>query len=125
MNKLKVTIAGLLVACLGIGVMNAQDNMTTTPAAKKTTPKAKTAGTSKTLATTPAKTSATGQHLKKDGTPDKRYKENKTAKPAGAGTPATKSTTSTAKKKTGSKTTSTPAAKTPAKVKPHSNTNTN
>ena len=25
-------------------------------------------------------TSATGQHLKKDGTPDKRYKENKTKK---------------------------------------------
>jgi hypothetical protein len=91
MNKLKVTIAGLLVACLGIGVIKAQDNTTTKPAPKTTTSKA----SAKTSAATP--TSA--QHLKKDGTPDMRYKENKaaagkststTAKP---GAPATKKTT--------------------------------
>lgn len=36
------------------------------------------AGFSFAQTTTPAKTSTT-QHVKKDGTPDKRYKENKTA----------------------------------------------
>ncbi len=76
MNKLKVTIAGLLIACLGIGVMNAQNSTTTTPA-KKTAPKA-----------TPTTTAPAGQHLKKDGTPDMRYKENKTAKPGTATPPA-------------------------------------
>lgn len=80
MNKLKVTIASLLVACLGIGVMNAQDN-TTAPAKPATTKKAKST-TSNAPAAKPAATT-TGQHMKKDGTPDKRYKENKgTAAPA-------------------------------------------
>ena len=65
MNKLKVIIAGLFVACLGIGVASAQ----TTPSS--------TTSTTKTSSGTTAKS---GQHLKKDGTPDKRYKENKTAK---------------------------------------------
>jgi len=86
MNKLKVIIAGLFVACLGIGVVSAQD-ATTAPAkkttAKKSTTKAKSStGTTKAADGTAAKPA---QHLKKDGTPDKRYKENKTAKPASAG----------------------------------------
>lgn len=70
MNKLKLTIAGLFVACLGIGVVSAQATTGTkqTHAKKSTASKSKTGST-----TTPAK------HLKKDGTPDMRYKENKAA----------------------------------------------
>ena len=37
------------------------------------------AGFSFAQTTTPAKTPATATHTKKDGTPDKRFKENKTA----------------------------------------------
>lgn len=94
MNKLKVTITGLLVACLGMGVVGAQ-TPTATPVAKqapakKTATKAKpAAGTSKDASATPAKPA---QHLKKDGTPDMRYKENKAA--------AGKTTTKAAPKKT-------------------------
>lgn len=78
MNKLKVTIAGLLIACFGIGVINAQDK-TTKPAAKKTTTKKSTAGDKTTAPATDKGTAKpASKHLKKDGTPDKRYKENKT-----------------------------------------------
>jgi len=94
MNKLKLTIAGLFVACLGIGVVSAQTGTATTPAPAKT-------------ATTTASGSTTAkpaQHLKKDGTPDKRYKENKTA-------PAAKKSTGTKK----AATTATAPAATPAK----------
>ena len=86
MNKLKVTIAGMLIACLSIGAMNAQDKSATSPAPKtskkapatKATPGAKT------------QTGPGGQHLKKDGTPDMRYKENKAAAKPGSSTPSTK-----------------------------------
>jgi hypothetical protein len=97
MNKLKVTIAGLLIACFGIGVINAQDKTTTaqTPAKKSTKKAGATAATStdKKATAAPAADKAAkpaGQHLKKDGTPDKRYKENKTTAPASTDKPATK-----------------------------------
>jgi hypothetical protein len=80
MNKLKVTIATLFVACLGIGVVSAQ-TAPTTPAPAKST------------ASTPAKPT---QHLKKDGTPDMRYKENKAAAKSTT-TPAAKKATETKK----------------------------
>jgi hypothetical protein len=62
MKKLKTAFIALLV--MGLGTMvNAQDK-TTTPAPAKQADK---------------KPAASGQHLKKDGTPDMRYKENKQA----------------------------------------------
>jgi hypothetical protein len=77
MKTIKLVLATLLVAGLGLFTVNAQN----VAPAKGTTKKA------------PA---SSGQHLKKDGTPDMRYKENKTAaKPATKTTeakPATKST---------------------------------
>ncbi len=105
MNKLKVTIAGLLVACLGLGVVNAQDKAAATgtkPAtAKKTTKKtsAKKEATTAPAAASSTQTKPATKHMKKDGTPDKRYKENKTTTPGDAAKPATKSTT----KKAGTK----------------------
>ncbi|HXB10464.1 MAG TPA: hypothetical protein VNZ45_00645 [Bacteroidia bacterium] len=89
MKTIKLALATLLVAGLGLLTVNAQN----VAPAKGTTQKA------------PA---TSGQHLKKDGTPDMRYKENKTtagkttvakpaaktteAKPATDAKPATKST---------------------------------
>ncbi len=93
MNKLKVTIAGLLIACFGFGVINAQDK-TTKPATKKTTTKKATGGdkaTAKPAKDTPE--SKPGKHLKKDGTPDKRYKENKTGGDKAAAKPGADKTT--------------------------------
>ena len=77
MKKLKTAFIALLV--MGLGTMvNAQDK-TTTPAPAKQADK---------------KPAASGQHLKKDGTPDKRYKENKEAPATGKKeTPAAKKTT--------------------------------
>ncbi len=49
---------------------------------KNTGKEAKKSDVSKEVKETPA---SSDQHLKKDGTPDKRYKENKEAKPADAG----------------------------------------
>ncbi|HTB31804.1 MAG TPA: hypothetical protein VK808_07245 [Bacteroidia bacterium] len=115
MNKLKVTLAGLLIACFGIGVVNAQDKPSAAPAkqtpAKKSTKKSatpKAATDAKTTKPAADKSAAkpAGQHLKKDGSPDMRYKENKAAKPATT-TPASKTGTTTPKK-TGTKK---PAAK--------------
>lgn len=78
MKKIKVACIALLMMGLGMGAVNAQDK----PAAKKETTKQQ----------ADKKAPASGQHLKKDGTPDMRYKENKQAatdkKPA-----ATKTTT--------------------------------
>ena len=89
MNKLKVSITGLLIACLGIGVVNAQTGTATTTPVAKAPAKASTKKANTAKASTGAKTAAKpaagasaakpAQHLKKDGTPDKRYKENKTA----------------------------------------------
>lgn len=112
MNKLKVTITGLFTLCLGMGVMYAQSG-TNTPAkpastqtapAKKATPaKAKTATTS----TKAASGTSTTKHLKKDGTPDMRYKENKAA----AGKTSTKKATKTSAKPAQPATSSNPAGK--------------
>jgi len=63
MKKIKIAFIALMMMGLGAGVVNAQDKA----AAKKDAP-----------AQTDKKAPA-GQHLKKDGTPDKRYKENKDA----------------------------------------------
>jgi len=76
MKKIKIAFIGLLMMGLGAGVVNAQD--------KAAAPAKKSSSTTQTDKKAPA---ASGQHLKKDGTPDKRYKENKTdasttAKPA-------------------------------------------
>ena len=89
MKKVKIAFIGLMLLGFTAGVY-AQDKAATD---KKTKPakSAKTTSTKKTDATTktdktatPAKdskgTSTGGQHLKKDGTPDKRYKENKAVK---------------------------------------------
>ena len=79
MKKIKTAFIALMMMGLGAGVVNAQDKAaTTTQTDKKAAP-------------------ASGQHLKKDGTPDKRYKENKDASAAKssdskATKPATKNT---------------------------------
>jgi hypothetical protein len=94
MKKLKLTFTGLLLVCLGLGVASAQANTTAgTPMkqapAKKTTKKpamTKAAPTAK-AAAKPAAAKSAGPHMKKDGTPDKRYKENKTPKAGGSTTP--------------------------------------
>lgn len=97
MNKLKVTLAGLFVACLSIGMVSAQANTTAAqPTAKKSSTKAKSP-----KAATGSTAAKSGQHLKKDGTPDKRYKENKTAKPAANGAAGAPAATSTPNTKTG------------------------
>ena len=92
MNKLKVLISGLFIACIGIGVVSAQNGTTATPAAAKKT-------TTKTTKATDGSTAAKPtQHLKKDGTPDMRYKENKAAaKSTGTAAPAEKKSTGTKK----------------------------
>jgi hypothetical protein len=64
--------------------------------------------------TAPAKTSTTTTHLKKDGTPDKRYKENKTPPPQHLkkdGTPDMRYKENKTKATTTPKTTTTPATK--------------
>jgi|SRR5581483_10890432 len=67
MKTIKLALIALMVTGLGLATVNAQDAATgkDTKASSK-----KQEG---------AKTNASGQHLKKDGTPDMRYKENKTA----------------------------------------------
>jgi hypothetical protein len=89
MKKIKVAFIALLMMGFGAGLVNAQDK-----AAKKEAP-AKQA---------PAST----QHLKKDGTPDKRYKENK---------PAGEKKTETKAAKTESTPKAAPAKKTATKGK--------
>jgi hypothetical protein len=81
MNKLKVLISSLFVACLGIGVVSAQASTTGAPAAKQT-PKTKSSAKAKSSTAANSTSAKPAQHLKKDGTPDMRYKENKAAKPA-------------------------------------------
>jgi len=68
MKTLKLTFVALMAIGLSFTSVNAQTAQTTTP----------------------AQTNTSGQHLKKDGTPDMRYKENKTAaaKPATTAKPA-------------------------------------
>ena len=94
---MKKTIVTLLIVCVTFMFVNAQGaaNTTTTPA-KTTTGKTATkpAAAKTTGKTTDAKNT---QHLKKDGTPDMRYKENKDA--AGS-----KTATTGAKGATGAKT---------------------
>jgi len=90
MKKLKVT---LLALGLSIGVISAQSSGSTTAPAQKSTKAAKPTATT---TATPAKPA---QHLKKDGTPDMRYKENKaaagkTTTPKKAATPAATQPTS-------------------------------
>ena len=66
----------ILVSLMVLGTASFAQNNTTKTTAKKTT-----GTTAKTTGTAPAKPAV---KTKKDGTPDKRYKENKTAaKPAG------------------------------------------
>jgi hypothetical protein len=92
MKTIKLALATLLVAGLGLFTVNAQN----VAPAKGTTKKA------------PA---SSGQHLKKDGTPDMRYKENKQAAAKTDAKPATKSTDAKpATKSTGSKSTTKKAA---------------
>lgn len=62
MKNFRIALAALLMMGFTTGVVNAQDKATD----KKTT-------TTKTQTSK----SSSGQHLKKDGTPDMRYKENK------------------------------------------------
>jgi len=105
MNKIKLILSGMLVACIGLGIVNAQDQPAKqTPAKTSKTPTAKKRTT--TTKTSTAKSAPAGQHLKKDGTPDKRYKENKgaPAKKASTATPAkTDDGAKPAKKGTGKK----------------------
>jgi hypothetical protein len=111
MKKVKIAFIGLMLLGFTAGVF-AQDKKDAAVKSTKPTKPAKstaaksTAKTDKTTATkadnsAPAKASS-GQHLKKDGTPDMRYKENKQA----AAKPASK-TTSTKK---AASTKATPAA---------------
>lgn len=76
MNKLKLITAGLFIACLGIGKMSAQA-ADQTPPKKVTTPGSAAKASSGKAAS--ASTAKPAQHMKKDGTPDMRYKENKAA----------------------------------------------
>jgi len=83
MKKLKTAFIALLV--MGLGTMvNAQDKTTTTPDPAKQADK---------------KPAASGQHLKKDGTPDMRYKENKQATSTDKKAPAKKATPASSEKK--------------------------
>ena|ERR1700722_1271135 len=100
MKTIKLALAALLVAGLGLLTVNAQN---VAPAKGKTQQ-------------APA---SSGQHLKKDGTPDMRYKENKTgAKPATKSTEAKPATKSTDAKPaaTGTKSTKSTGAKTTKKA---------
>jgi len=81
MKTIKLALASLLVAGLGLLTVNAQNVAPAKGKATTVNPKA--------------------QHLKKDGTPDMRYKENKasagstaTAKPTGETKPAATATKS-------------------------------
>jgi len=81
MKTIKAALVGLMIIGLGAGTVNAQDKGTTTTATKKqgaTTDKKKPAPAATSDKTKKA-SSTSGQHLKKDGTPDMRYKENKAA----------------------------------------------
>jgi hypothetical protein len=87
MKTIKLAFVALLAIGLSTATVNAQD------AAVK--------GTAKTpakKADAGAKTNASGQHLKKDGTPDMRYKENKQA---AASTKATKASDKSTTKASG------------------------
>jgi len=94
MKTFKLALASLFVAALGLVNVNAQT-------------------ADKAAAPTQA---APAQHLKKDGTPDMRYKENKTAKPATTATPATVAAANAGKTAAPAKTTAT-AKTTKAKAK--------
>ena len=62
----------LLIIALGLGITFSQAQSGTTKQAATTTKKE--------VKATPAKTASTQQaHVKNDGTPDKRFKENKTS----------------------------------------------
>lgn len=78
MKTIKLALIALLATGLSVATVNAQD------AAKGKSTKASSQKSEG------AKTNASGQHLKKDGTPDMRYKENKqaAAKPEAKTAPA-------------------------------------
>ena len=87
MKTLKLAFVALLALGLSTATVNAQD-------AKKDKGTTKSSAKKSDAST---KTSTGGQHLKKDGTPDMRYKENKqaattTAAPASSDKKSTKST---------------------------------
>src|ERR1700722_11328268 len=67
MKKIRTAFIALLVMGLGVATVNAQDKPAATTPTKDASAKPK----------ADSKPSTSGQHLKKDGTPDMRYKENK------------------------------------------------
>lgn len=81
-NRMKKLMSLFAIAALGLTTAFAQTPAASTqakPAAKKETKAAKTATTTKTAKVTPPPppVEPAGAKLKADGTPDKRYKENK------------------------------------------------
>lgn len=102
MKKIKLVAAALLIAGLGLSTANAQD----AGATKSTKNEAK---------VSPNKPN-TPSHMKKDGTPDMRYKENKQAAAATTTTTTkTKATTNPAPKKSGKTSTKSTEGKTAPK----------
>lgn len=79
MKTIKLLCVALLAFGLNAATVKAQDTKKDKGTAKSTAKKTDAS----------AKTNTSGQHLKKDGTPDMRYKENKQA----ASTPATPAST--------------------------------
>lgn len=74
----KIIIAAFLMAG-SFGIVNAQakEKAKTTPSVTATTTKVKTTKTTPATTTTDVQKSTVRPTLKKDGTPDKRFKENK------------------------------------------------
>lgn len=81
MKTLKLALVALMTIGLSYGTVSAQD---AGKPAKKTEKKANTSSTA-----------APAQHLKKDGTPDMRYKENKQAAQKSTDTKSSAGTTGT------------------------------
>lgn len=94
MKTIKLGLIALLATGLSIATVNAQDAAKGKSADKPAAQKSE-----------GAKTNASGQHLKKDGTPDMRYKENKQAAAKTEAKPAEKtSAKSSGKASTGTTT---------------------
>jgi hypothetical protein len=99
MKTIRLAFVALLAIGLSAATVNAQTG--TTAPAKKTTGSTKGTSTKGSTGTKTTTAPASGQHLKKDGTPDMRYKENKQA---AAGKEAPKGTTEKGAPKTAPKT---------------------
>jgi len=83
MKTMKLALAGLMIFGLGAATVNAQDKAAANQKSTTTTTEKKKPATAASTDKTKPATNTSGQHLKKDGTPDMRYKENKQAAASG------------------------------------------